>query len=90
MLEVEGFVKVNDPVVVLFDVLAILDAFSALLTAASNPVLFHAGDENLDFPGTSFSAGSSGFPDADNLKCVSWDPWLAFCGRLDLLLVMFG
>ena len=30
-----GFVKVNDPPVVLFDVLAVLDAFCALLTAAA-------------------------------------------------------
>ena len=35
MIEVEGFVKVNDPLVVLFDVLAVLDAFCALLTAAA-------------------------------------------------------
>ena len=36
MLEVEGFViKVNDPSVVLFDVLAAVDAFGVLLTAAA-------------------------------------------------------
>ena len=34
MIEVEGFVKVNDPLVVLFNVLAVLDALCALLTAA--------------------------------------------------------
>ena len=35
MIEVEGFVKVNDPLVVLFNVLAVLDALCALLTAAA-------------------------------------------------------
>ena len=35
MLEVEDFVKVNDPIVVLFDVLAVLDSFCAVLTAAA-------------------------------------------------------
>ena len=71
MLEVEGFVKINDPIVMLFDVLAVLDAFCALLTAAAILCFFHAGDENLDFPGTSFSRGSSGFPGSLRLcrKC---------------------
>ena len=62
MLEVEGFVEVNDPIVVLFDVLAVLDAFCALLTAAAILCFSMLGNENLDFPGTSFSTGSSGFP----------------------------
>ena len=35
MKEVQGFVKVNDPLVVLFNVLAVLDALCALLTAAA-------------------------------------------------------
>ena len=57
VLVIEDVVEVSGSVVMLFDVLAVVDAFGALFTAA-------AGDENLDFSGTCVEAGSAGIPGA--------------------------
>ena len=61
MLEVEDFVKVSDPIDLLFDVLAVLDAFCALLTAAA-VLCFSLMEMKTWIPGTSLSTLSSGFP----------------------------
>ena len=62
--EVEDVVKVSGPKVMLFDVLAVVDALGALFTAAAVLGFFFAGDENLDFSRTCVEAGATGFPGA--------------------------
>ena len=55
--EVEDVVKVSDPLVVLFDVLAVLDEFLALLTAAAVLGFSLLGVETWTFPEQVFQQG---------------------------------